>query len=50
MELSQSSRKLQQWHLDQLLRIAVWELVFGTGTPRLVQDLLDRGARWGPEA
>lgn len=49
MELPQSPHELQPWQLDQLLRIAVWELVFGTGTPSLVQDLLDRGARWRPE-
>lgn len=38
-----------QWYLDESLKIAVWELIFGTGTPALVHDLVGLGARWSAE-
>jgi hypothetical protein len=36
----------RQWFLDESLRIAVWELLFGTGSRRRVEELLREGARW----
>ena len=36
----------RQWFLDECLRIAVWELIFGTGTRASVDALLADGARW----
>jgi len=38
----------RQWFLDECLRIAVWELIFGTGTRAAVDALLAQGARWQP--
>jgi len=32
--------------LDESLRIAVWELLFGTGSRRRVEELLRQGAQW----
>ena len=39
----------RQQFLDESLRIAVWELLFGTGTRARVEELLLAGARWRPE-
>ncbi len=36
----------RQWYLDECLRIAVWEMIFGTGTRARVAELLAQGARW----
>ena len=38
----------RQWFLDECLRIAVWELIFGTGSRKSVDALLAAGARWRP--
>ena len=38
----------RQWFLDECLRIAVWELIFGTGSRASVDALLAAGARWRP--
>jgi hypothetical protein len=35
-----------QHFLDESLRIAVWELLFGTGSRARVEELLAQGARW----
>jgi hypothetical protein len=35
-----------QSYLDESLRIAVWELLFGTGSRRRVEELLAQGAQW----
>jgi hypothetical protein len=40
----------RQRFLDESLRIAVWELLFGSGPRCSVDDLLRQGARWQPEA
>ena len=39
----------RQWFLDECLRIAVWELLFGTGSRATVDELLAEGARWRDE-
>lgn len=39
----------RQQFLDESLRIAVWELLFGTGTRARVEELLLAGARWRSE-
>jgi len=36
----------RQRFLDESLRIAVWELLFGTGARARVEELLREGARW----
>jgi hypothetical protein len=36
----------RQRFLDESLRIAVWELLFGTGSRRRVEELLRQGAQW----
>jgi hypothetical protein len=36
----------RQRFLDESLRIAVWELLFGTGARYSVEELLHQGARW----
>lgn len=36
----------RQWYLDESLRIAVWEVIFGTGPHERVAELLASGARW----
>jgi hypothetical protein len=39
----------RQHYLDESLRIAVWEAIFGSGTRGRIEDLLAEGARWRPE-
>jgi hypothetical protein len=39
----------RQRFLDESLRIAVWEVLFGTGTRGRVEELLLAGARWRSE-
>jgi hypothetical protein len=39
----------RQWYLDECLRIAVWELLFGSGRREQVEQLLAAGARWRAE-
>jgi hypothetical protein len=38
-----------QHFLDESLRIAVWELLFGTGSHGRVAELLAQGARWNSD-
>jgi hypothetical protein len=36
----------RQWFLDECLRIAMWELLFGSGSCNRVNELLAAGAQW----
>lgn len=39
----------RQTYLDECLRIAVWELIYGSGRQRRVDELLAEGAQWRHE-
>lgn len=49
MMVPSDPRERRQWYLDESLRIAVWEVVFGTGPHSRVEELLGAGAIWQPE-
>lgn len=45
MEVDEAAGR-RQWFLDECLRIAMWELLFGSGQRTQVEALLAAGARW----
>jgi hypothetical protein len=49
MDVPSDPRERRQWYLDQSLRIAVWELIFGSGDRRIVDRLVSAGAVWRPD-
>ena len=49
MEARDDAAERRQTYLDESLRIAVWELIFGSGSRGVLDDLLAAGARWRPD-
>lgn len=49
MNVPTNPAERRQWYLDESLRIAVWEVLFGTGPHARVTELLAQGACWKSE-
>jgi hypothetical protein len=49
MDVPSDPQARRQWYLDESLRIAVWELIFGAGDRRIVERLVAAGAAWRPD-
>jgi hypothetical protein len=49
MDVPRDARERRQWYLDESLRIAVWELIFGSGDRSIVDRLVAAGAIWHPD-
>jgi hypothetical protein len=49
MEARDDSAERRQTYLDESLRIAVWEMIFGSGSRDVLDELLAAGARWQPD-
>ena len=49
MDVPTDADDRRRWYLDESLRIAVWEMIFGSGSRRRVDELLEQGASWREE-
>lgn len=49
MDVPTDAAERRRWYLDESLRIAVWEMIFGSGSRRRVDELLAEGASWHTE-
>ena len=49
MDGQDDAAQRRQAYLDESLRIAVWEMIFGSGSRGLLDELLAAGAQWIPD-